>query len=251
MSELRIGCSGWSYRHWKGGVFYPPKLKAREELAFYASRFDTAEINGSFYRLPGEAMVDGWRERAPDGFLFAWKASRFITHMTRLKEPAEPLALMFSRAERLGPKLGPVLFQLPPQLARDDGRLRAFLEALPSSRRFAFEFRHPSWYAEAVFGLLGEHDAALCISDHQRAPAPWARTAGWVYLRGHGPEGRYFGAYPDQILAEWARRIAGWRQAGADVYGYFDNDPEGAAPRDATRLRALLGVEAEPRQRKA
>jgi uncharacterized protein YecE (DUF72 family) len=241
MAELRIGCSGWSYRHWKGGVFYPAGLKARDELTWYASRFDTAEINGSFYRLPTDAAVDGWRDRSPDGFVFAWKASRFITHMKRLLDPEEPLALMWSRAERLGDKLGPVLFQLPPQMQRNDERLERFLQVLPPRRRHAFEFRHPSWYAEAVFDRLREANAALCISDHHHAPAPWTPTADWIYVRGHGPKGRYFGAYPDRTLRDWADRLEAWRQSGRDSFCYFDNDPEGAAPKDALKLEELLG----------
>jgi uncharacterized protein YecE (DUF72 family) len=215
MARLRIGCSGWSYKHWRGGAFYPAGQRAGDELAYYASRFDTAEINASFYRLPTEAAVDGWRERSPPGFLFAWKASRFITHMKRLLDPDEPLALMFSRADRLGDKLGPVLFQLPPKMARDDERLARFLDALPPGRRHAFEFRHPSWYDEAVFALLAGHDAALCVSDHHHAPAPRVRTA------------------------SWAARIGTWRGEGHDVVCYFDNDPEAAAPRDAEALIEL------------
>ena len=240
MSELRIGCSGWSYKHWKGGVFYPERLKAKDELAWYATRFDTAEINGSFYRLPPETMVDGWRERSPEGFLFAWKASRFITHMKRLLDPIEPLELMFSRTALLGDKLGPILFQLPPSMQRNDQRLESFLEVLPPGPRYAFEFRHPSWYDPAVLDLLARHDASLCISDHHHAPAPWERTASWVYVRGHGPGGRYFGRYPEPMLLDWARRIGAWRSEGRDVFCYFDNDPEGAAPRDAQRLKAML-----------
>ena len=240
MGELRIGCSGWNYRHWRGGVVYPKGLRIKDEFAWYAARFDTAEINASFYRLPSEATARGWRERAPDGFLFAWKASRYITHMKRLKDPQEPLALMSSRTDLLGDRLGPILFQLPPQMARNDDRLQDFLQALPGGRRHAFEFRHPSWYDPAVLGLLAEHDAALCISDHHHAPAPWARTARWLYVRGHGPGGRYWGRYADATLHDWARRIGAWRDEGRDVFCYFDNDPEGAAPLDAERLRALV-----------
>lgn len=241
MAALRIGCSGWSYRHWKGGVFYPPRLPASRELGWYAAQFDTAEINGSFYRLPTESAVRGWRDRTPDGFLFAWKASRFITHMKRLLDPREPLALMFSRTDLLGDKLGPVLFQLPPQMARNDERLSAFLGALPEGRRYAFEFRHPSWYDEAVFDRLRAHDAALCISDHHHAPAPWLRTASFAYVRGHGPGGRYHGRYPKPTLRDWARAISVWRKQGADVVCYFDNDIGGAAPEDARELIALTG----------
>ncbi len=240
MADVRIGCSGWSYRHWKGGVFYPERLKAKDELAWYATRFDTAEINGSFYRVPPDTMVDGWRDRSPEGFLFAWKASRFITHMKRLLDPHEPLELMFSRTDRLGPKLGPILFQLPPSMRRNDERLESFLEVLPAGRRYAFEFRHPSWYDEKVFASLERHDVALCISDHHHAPAPWRRTASWAYVRGHGPGGRYWGRYPDETLQAWAAAIMAWRDEGRDVVCYFDNDPEGAAPRDADQLKALI-----------
>ncbi len=240
MGELRIGCSGWSYRHWRGGVFYPRELKGKDEFAWYAGRFDTAEINASFYRLPTEPAVRGWRERAPEGFLFAWKASRFLTHMKRLKDPAEPLELMFGRSDLLGDKLGPILFQLPPQMVRNDQRLDDFLAALPGGRRYAFEFRNPSWYDPAVFERLAAHDVALCISDHHHAPAPWERTASWIYVRGHGPGGRYWGRYRERTLQDWAARIAGWRSEGRDVFAYFDNDPEGAAPKDAQRLKALL-----------
>ena len=240
MADLRIGCSGWSYKHWKRGVFYPEGLKARDELAYYATRFDSAEINGSFYRLPPESMVDGWRERSPEGFLFAWKASRFITHMKRLLDPEAPLELMLSRTDRLGDKLGPILFQLPPGLRRNDERLDRFLAALPAGRRYAFEFRHPSWYDDKVFACLASRDASLCISDHHHAPAPWVRTASWAYVRGHGPTGHYWGRYPEATLLDWAVRIAAWRAEGRDVVCYFDNDPEGAAPKDAVRLKQLL-----------
>ena len=242
MGEVRIGCSGWSYKHWKRGVFYPERLKAKDEFAFYASRFDTAEINGSFYRLPSEAMVQGWRDKAPEGFVFAWKASRFITHMKRLLDPDEPLQLMFSRTDILGPRLGPILFQLPPGMPRNAERLAAFLAKLPPERRYTVEFRHPSWYAAEVFALLSAHDVALCISDHHHAPAPWERTASWLYVRGHGPSGRYWGRYPQAAMREWADRIGAWRAEGRDVFAYFDNDPEGAAPQDVDVLKSLLEV---------
>jgi uncharacterized protein YecE (DUF72 family) len=242
MSALRIGCSGWTYDHWRG-PFYPPEVKDRERLEYYAGRFDTTEINGSFYRLPSETTVAGWTSRAPDGFIFAWKASRFITHNKKLKDCAESVALVFGRMAGLGPANGPALFQLPPQLRRDDDRLAGFLALLPNGRRCAFEFRHDSWYAPAVLRALGEADAALCISDHHAAPAPWEVTASWVYLRGHGPGGRYVGRYPDEALERWARAIARWRGEGRDVYAYFDNDVKSAAPFDALTLKRLT---AEP-----
>ena len=242
VGQLRVGCSGWLYRHWRGGVFYPPGTKQKDEFAFYQTRFDTAELNASFYRMPSEAAVTGWRERTPDGFLFAWKASRYLTHMKRLLDPDEPLAYLFRIAEGLGDKLGPLLYQLPPSMQVNRERLAAFLERLPRRRRHAFEFRHVSWYEPAVFNLLREHDASLVLSDHHHAPAPWEATASWVYVRGHGPGGRYWGDYSDETLNAWAQQIRAWRYEGRDVYAYFDNDIGGAAPRDAQRLKRLFNL---------
>ena len=238
MSQLRIGCSGWVYKDWKG-PFYPPEVKDKDRLEYYATRFDTAEINASFYRLPSEAMVAGWAERAPPGFLFAWKVSRFITHNKKLNDCADSVALVFGRMAPLGEHYGPALVQLPPQLRRNDERLAAFLKLLPPGR-VTVEFRHPSWYEPAVFDLLRSFDAALCISDHQSAPSPWEVTASWVYVRGHGPGGRYHGRYGEDALRGWAERIRAWRGEDRDVYAYFDNDIKSAAPFDAEALKARL-----------
>jgi uncharacterized protein YecE (DUF72 family) len=239
MASVRIGCSGWTYRDWKG-PFYPARLKDADRLAFYATHFDTTEINASFYRLPSEVAVAAWVRNAPPGFLFAWKVSRFISHNKKLKDCADSIDLVFGRMAPLGRRLGPALIQLPPMLKRDDGRLAAFLDQLPKGRR-TVEFRHPSWYADAVLQLLADHNAALCISDHHHAPAPWEATADFVYLRGHGPTGRYHGRYPPARLAEWARRIEAWAADGRDVLCYFDNDIKAAAPADAGDLRRQLG----------
>jgi uncharacterized protein YecE (DUF72 family) len=241
MKRVRIGCSGWSYKDWKG-PFYPREVPDRARLEFYASRFDTAEINASFYRLPSEKMVEGWASRAPAGFVFAWKVSRFITHNKKLKDCAEPIALVFGRMAPLRGKEGPRLIQLPPQLRRNDERLKDFLGLLPPGRH-AVEFRHDSWYDPAVFQILTDHDASLVISDHHSAPAPWVRTASWVYVRGHGPGGRYFGRYPDAELALWTSHIAQWRAQGLDVFAYFDNDVKSAAPFDAQTLMNLNGIQ--------
>jgi uncharacterized protein YecE (DUF72 family) len=240
MSQLRIGCSGWTYKDWKGR-FYPDKTPDRLRLEYYATRFDTAEINASFYRLPSDSMVESWARRAPAGFVFAWKVSRFITHNKKLKDCAESVDLVFGRMAPLGEKLGPALIQLPPQLRRNDERLAAFLDLLPPGRR-TVEFRHASWYAPEVFRLLAERDVALCISDHHSAPSPWEVTASWVYVRGHGPGGRYWGRYPADELAAWAARIADWNASGLDVYAYFDNDVKSAAPFDARALKALTAA---------
>lgn len=241
MSQLRIGCSGWVYKDWTG-PFYPPGTRDRERLEYYATRFDTAEINASFYRLPSEKMVEGWRERAPDGFVYAWKVSRFITHNKKLNDCADPVALVFGRMAPLAEHYGPALIQLPPQLRRNDERLAGFLKLLPKGRRHTVEFRHPSWYHPAVFRILSDFDASLCISDHHHAPAPWEVTASWVYVRGHGPGGRYHGRYPDEELGMWAGRIARFRAEGRDVYAYFDNDIKSAAPFDAETLKQITGT---------
>jgi uncharacterized protein YecE (DUF72 family) len=240
MSQLRIGCSGWVYKDWKG-PFYPAGTKDRERLEYYASRFDTAEINASFYRLPSETMVEGWAKRAPPGFTYAWKVSRFITHNKKLKDCRDSVALVFGRMAPLGDKEGPRLIQLPPQLRRNDERLKDFLGLLPPGRQ-AVEFRHDSWYDPTVFQILADHDAALVISDHHSAPAPWVRTASWVYVRGHGPGGRYRGRYPEAELRRWTSHIAQWRAQGLDVFAYFDNDVKSAAPFDAETLMGLTGA---------
>lgn len=241
MSQLRIGCSGWTYKDWKG-PFYPAGVPERARLEYYATRFDTAEINASFYRLPSEQMVAGWATRSPPGFVFAWKVSRFITHNKKLNDCADSVDLVFGRMAPLGDRYGPALIQLPPQLRRNDQRLADFLKLLPKGRRHTVEFRHPSWYDPAVFRILADFDAALCISDHHCAPSPWEITASWVYLRGHGPGGRYFGRYPEAEMLRWASEIAHWRSEGRDVYAYFDNDIKSAAPFDADILKALTGA---------
>lgn len=237
---LRIGCSGWSYDHW-AGRFYPPGIRPAERLEHYAGRFDTTEINGSFYRLPSEATVANWANRTPEGFVFAWKVSRYITHNKKLKDCKASVDLVFGRMAPLGLHFGPALIQLPPQLRRNDERLASFLQLLPKGRH-AVEFRHASWYEPAVFEILAGHDAALCISDHHSAPSPWEVTASFVYVRGHGPSGRYDGRYSERALAAWAERIAAWRKAGRDVYAYFDNDVKAAAPADAEALMRLTGA---------
>jgi uncharacterized protein YecE (DUF72 family) len=190
-----IGTSGWSYTSWRG-PFFPEMLPSRLHLQYYASRFGTAELNAVFYRTPTEAAVRTWAEQTPEGFVFAWKASKFITHWKRLNQTSvNSIALLESRLRLLGEKVGPVLFQLPPQFQKNRGRIEGFLKLLPPRRRYAFEFRHPSWYEDDILDLLRNNDIALCISDHHDAPSPWLATASFVYVRGHGPGGRYRGHY--------------------------------------------------------
>jgi uncharacterized protein YecE (DUF72 family) len=237
---MLIGTSGWHYASW-WGPFFPPDVRKKDALLYYATRFRTAELNAPFYRTPTEAAVEGWRTNTPDDFVFAWKASKFITHWKRLNETCEnSIELLESRVTLLGEKCGPILFQLPPQMHANRERLASFFKMLPKQRRYTFEFRHASWYEEAIFDVLRDHDAALCFSDHADAPAPWEATASFVYVRGHGPSGRYHGSYSDEALKRWARKMRCYKRSGRDVFCYFDNDVKSAAPLDAQRLMQIL-----------
>jgi uncharacterized protein YecE (DUF72 family) len=239
---IRIGTSGWSYRSWRGS-FFPKSIPARLHLDYYSGSFGTTELNGVFYRTPTEDAVRGWAIQTPHDFIFAWKASRFITHWKRLKETSRnSLVLMESRLKLLGPKAGPVLFQLPPNFLKDRERLASFVKLLNPRRRYAFEFRHPGWYDDDIFDVLRENNIALCISDHHDAPAPWIATASHVYVRGHGPDGRYRGHYRLNVLNVWKRRIMDFAES-RDVHVYFDNDQKSAAPKDAARLEKLCSAE--------
>jgi uncharacterized protein YecE (DUF72 family) len=239
MKKIWIGTSGWTYRGWRGS-FYPEDLAAKNWLKWYAEQFPTAEINGSFYRTPSLKAVRAWRNQTPDNFLFAWKASKYITHWKQLSEKCEnSLELLESRLKVLEPKVGPVLFQLPPQFQANKERLASFLKMLNKKRQYAFEFRHESWYEDEILKLLREHDISLCLSDHHDAPSPWEATASFVYIRGHGPAGDYKDRYPPRTLKKWSEDIAKWRKKRLTVYCYFDNDQKTAAPKDAERLAEL------------
>jgi uncharacterized protein YecE (DUF72 family) len=241
MARIFIGTSGWHYPSWRG-PFFPKDLPIKRQLQYYASQFQSAELNSVFYRTPTPQAVNAWREQTGNDFVFAWKASKFITHWKRLSSKADTsLELLESRIALLGEKAGPILFQLPPNFKMDSVRLAAFFKLLPKHRRYSFEFRHPSWYTSEIFKLLSAHNASLCISDHGDAPAPWKRTADFVYIRGHGPTGRYKGNYSTATLLAWSKRIENWRRRGWDIYAYFDNDQKSAAPADALRLRRALG----------
>ncbi|MFO7582894.1 DUF72 domain-containing protein [Guyparkeria sp.] len=236
---VRIGTSGWNYPHWKE-AFYPHGLPASEWLAYYAERFSTVEINATFYRLPEASTLEAWRDAVPESFRFAVKASRYITHMKKLKDPERSTGRFFEAIDRLGDRLGPVLFQLPPRWHADLDRLAGFLKALPAGYRYVFEFRDESWWTDEVAALLRKHEAAFCIFDLDRRTTPLTTTADFVYLRWHGADGAYRGRYGHAALDEWACAIDGWQRERKSVYGYFDNDAEAQAPRDAARLRELL-----------
>ena len=238
---VRIGCSGWNYKHWRER-FYPKGLPPRQWLDHYARFFDTVEVNSTFYRLPKQQAVANWVSESPPGFLFTIKMSRYVTHIKRLTGLAESLALFYSRIDPLAgsPKLGPVLWQLPPTFARDDDRLSGALAQLPPGRH-CFEFRHASWFAEDVYALLREHGVALVIGDSPRYPFHTHElTADWTFVRfHHGRRGRR-GNYSESELEEWARRLEGWSRR-VDVYAYFNNDWEGFAVRNGLWLKERLG----------
>ncbi len=245
MAEARIGTSGWHYAHWGAGVFYPEGLKKGEWLAHFATLFDTVEINSSFYHLPKEQTFRKWSETAPGGFTFAVKASRYITHINRLKDPNEAICRFLERARLLGEKLGPVLFQLPPSMKCDLGRLERTLDYLDRQKeirpiRAAFEFRHASWFCDDVRRLLEERKAALCLGDLEGCPVGEPTDSDFVYVRRHGPSGRYRGCYSEDQLREDAKRTKNWLGEGRDVYVYFNNDVEGHAVRNALGLKELV-----------
>jgi uncharacterized protein YecE (DUF72 family) len=234
MADLRIGTSGWHYQHWRND-FYPQGEPPT--LLRYAERFDTVEINNSFYRLPSAETFCSWRDGSPPGFLFAVKASRFITHMKKLADPAGSFEKFFGAVANLGPKLGPILFQLPPGWRCNINRLEAFLRTIARKRlRTAFEFRNETWFGPEIENLLARHNAAFCIYDIAQRRSPLPATADFVYIRLHGPEAAaYAGSYGDAALQEWAARIEGWQAEGRDVFCYFDNDQKAYAARDALR----------------
>jgi uncharacterized protein YecE (DUF72 family) len=237
-ATLRVGCSGWQYKHWRGD-FYPATLPAARWLEFYATHFDTVEINNSFYRLPLAETFAEWRRRVPASFVYAVKASRYLTHMKKLKDPEEPVALLFSRARRLGKRLGPVLYQLPPRWPRNLERLERFLRALPKSVSHVVEFRDPTWYADDTYALLARHHVAMCLHDMAGSATGQRLVGPLAYIRFHGPQ-RYTGAYTDAVLERWADWCAGLFSRGTSVHAYFNNDAGGHAPRDAIRLRERL-----------
>jgi uncharacterized protein YecE (DUF72 family) len=242
VGEVRVGTSGWIYKHWCG-VVYPADLAPRRWLEHYAAAFDTVEVNSSFYHLPAAETFRAWARQVPTGFVFAVKASRYLTHMKKLKDPERPLANVLGRARELGARLGPVLYQLPPGWRADVPRLRHFLALLPADLTHAVEFRDPSWYTDEVRGALAERGVGFCVHDLRGEATPDWVTGPAVYGRFHGPTARaYAGRYAPEQLRAWAERIDGWRRAGLDVYAYFNNDDAGHAATNARELRALLGL---------
>ena len=226
--QARIGTSGYSYPEWKGN-FYPEKMAAKDMLRFYAERFPTVEINNTFYRMPTAALLNGWAEQVPESFTFVIKASKRITHDRRLKECGELLGYLVRVASTLGPRLGPLLFQLPPNFKKDLPRLKSFFEEMPERRRVAVEFRHASWFDDDVYETLRGQGAALCVADTGEEPAaPLVATTDWGYLRLRRED------FGDKELRDWARRIL--EQPWNEAYVFLKHEEEGKGPKLAARL---------------
>jgi uncharacterized protein YecE (DUF72 family) len=239
IARIHIGTSGWHYKHWRGS-FYRPDVRAADMFRFYVHQFNTVEINNSFYRLPTTKALRDWKDAAPNKFCFAVKASRFLTHMKKLKDPKPALRRFFDRVETLGPNLGPILFQLPPRRQCNSERLASFLTALPRKHRSAFEFRNPTWHHQTVYELLRRHNAAFCVYELAGFQSPMQITADFAYIRLHGPDGAYQGRYTEKRLGGWAEQIRHWRRRLKDIYIYFDNDQNGYAACNALELKKML-----------
>ena len=241
MVEIRVGTSGWHYDHWRGR-FYPSDLCRDEWLDYYMQHFDTVEINNTFYHLPREKTMVNWHDKAPAGFVYAVKASRYITHVKKLKDPAESIQRFFDLVDLLGHTLGPILYQLPPGLHKDLDRLDAFIKCLPKRDHAVFEFRHQSWHEQDTFDLLSRRGVALCVHDMAGSAPPRIVTGQMAYVRFHGPSGRYAGNYTDAMLTNWADWIKEQTKNVRAVYAYFNNDIDGHAIHNAGTLKGLLGL---------
>jgi uncharacterized protein YecE (DUF72 family) len=237
VKQVHVGTSGWHYPHWKG-PFYPEGIRDSEMLSYYAQLFNIVELNNTFYKLPDQNVVVHWRENSPKQFQFAVKGSRYLTHMKKLKDPVRGLERFFSRAELLGPKLGPILFQLPPHWSFDEARFSGFLDSLPSGHRYAFEFRDASWNNATSRKLLSRFNAAYCIFNLAGFQSPAWITADFTYIRLHGPNGRYQGSYRQSELRGWVKRLKEWSLNTA--YVFFDNDQAAYAVKNALLFQTLI-----------
>ena len=237
--DIRIGTSGWHYAHWEG-PYYPDKLPKSKWFQHYAKDFDTVEINNTFYQLPKQQTFELWHSQAPKNFLYTVKANRYITHIKRLKDPKEPLERFFERALLLKQNLGPILYQLPPNFHKDLDRLKVFLSALPKDRTAVFEFRHKSWFSQDTYKLLQQFNAAFCIHDMPGMKAPRVVTTDVIYIRFHGPTGKYAGNYSKTALKNWAQWLKENIKNASAVYIYFNNDVDANAVFNAKTLKQLF-----------
>jgi len=234
-----VGTSGWHYDWWRER-FYPRDVAKPKWLEFYSRHFPTVELNNSFYRLPSENAFSTWRDTSPGGFVFSVKVSRFITHIKKLRDCEGPLATFLGRARILEDKLGPLLYQVPPNMKRNDAVLEGFLSSLPQGLKHVFEFRHESWLDDGVFDLLRRCGVGFCAFDMPDLTTPLLATADFAYFRFHGSQWLYGGCYSDEELGEWARRFTALGREVKEVYIYFNNDAEGFAVQNAFTLTQLL-----------
>jgi uncharacterized protein YecE (DUF72 family) len=237
--DIHIGTSGWSYEHWNE-TFYPKEIKSNERLQYYASHFKTVEINNTFYHLPTENVIKNWYEKVPSDFIFSIKASQYITHRKRLKDPNDSTSIFFERLQLFKNKAGPILFQLPPSFKKNFARLEEFLMSLEKGYLYTFEFRHPSWFVDEIYELLKKHHVALCITDIGGHLTPEEVTTNFAYFRFHGPQGTYRGYYGTKALKEWKDKLLKLQKRNIQSYVYFDNDEKAYAIRDAKELQALI-----------
>lgn len=238
--KIHIGTSGWHYEHWND-VFYPEDITAEQRLSYYAGHFNDVEINNTFYNLPDKKTLETWKKTVARDFTFAVKASRYITHMKKLKDPAQSLKKFLNAVAELKSKVGPILFQLPPRWRVNTERLASFLQALPNKYRCTFEFRDQSWFTDEIYGILADHNAAFCIYNLAGTRSPEPLTADFVYIRLHGPTQKaYEGKYSKRQLNSWAKKIDKWHSNGKDVYLFFDNDQQGFAAKNALELVQIL-----------
>jgi len=238
---IRIGTSGWHYKHWIGR-FYPEKMRTEDWLGFYSQHFDTVEINNTFYHMPREQTMVNWHDKVPPNFLFAVKASRYITHIKKLHNTAEEVGRFFALTDLLQDRLGPILYQLPPNLHKNLQRLDEFIESLPRRDNAVFEFRDKSWYDQETFDLMHRRGVALCVHDMGDKAPPRLVTGRMAYVRFHGTDGRYAGNYPDHMLHDWATWLRSQIPNVRAIYAYFNNDISGHALNNARTLKQMMGV---------
>jgi uncharacterized protein YecE (DUF72 family) len=239
ISSIRVGCSGWAYKHWRG-LLYPEGLPQKRWFERYAQEFDTVEINNSFYRLPSCETFAKWRDQAPTGFCYAAKANRFLTQAKKLLDCEEPMERMMTAVRCLGDRLGPMLYQLPPSMKINLQRLESFLEIVPKDVKSVFEFRDRSWYVPETYALLDRHGAGFCVHDMAGSTSERIAVGPIAYVRFHGAEGKYWGRYSDERLLSWTDWLIAQARSGRACWCYFNNDIHGAAIEDARTLKAMV-----------
>ncbi|STY29975.1 Protein of uncharacterised function DUF72 [Legionella wadsworthii] len=240
MAFAHIGTSGWVYEGWKE-IFYPKSLAAKNELTYYASIFNTVELNSSFYRVPSIKSVEKWKEMTPGQFIFSCKASRFLTHVKMLKDAQESVNYLLQVLEKFDEKLGPILFQLPPYWPMNSKRLEIFINLLPDSFQYTFEFRNKTWLCDEIYNLLAKNNIALCFYDYRGYQCPEIITSDFIYIRLHGPNPQpYYGHYEERTLLNYAQKFAHWQKQVKRIFCYLDNDQKAVAPHDAQQLAHLI-----------